>query len=782
MTNAWRILRQLPLLLLSPFLLLLQAVALYGTDLAWKLFGTKRKLDIGQPNTTSASVVIPNWNGRDLLEKYLPSVVEALKHHPENEVIVVDNGSTDGSAEYLKQNFPTVKVLALPENLGFGGGSNAGFAAAKNDIVVLLNSDMRVATDFLAPLLETFNADDIFAVSCQIFFSDPHKLREETGLTEGRWSNGMLRVRHRIDEKLNQPYPCFYGGGGSCAFDRRKFLALGGFDEILRPFYLEDTDLGYLAWKSGWRVLYQPKSHVWHEHRGTIGKKFSRAYIESVLYKNFALFVWKNIHAPRWLAQHFTAAYTSALFSMIWGNSLERANFAGLFRATLQLHESLAARWRARGIAQVTDEEAFLRHQGGYYRDRYETDRYESKQEPNAPLRVLMVSPYPLSPPSHGGAVFMQQTVRELSKHAEVHLIALLDDESERHAHEELAPYLKSKNFIVRMTGQSVPPFTYQPGAVLEFSNGDLEYLIHRTIREERINVLQIEYTHLAQYGCRFHHLVCALFEHDVYFQSISRQIRSKPSLLFRIPATLEYLKAFRYELKILPRFDQVQVCTVANEAYLASLEPRLKPLLKPGLRAAIEVNKYEGPTAARTSKQLLFLGGFRHLPNLEALQWFFKEVAPILNARNVDFNVVAIGADPPPLYSFANADRHLELKGFVEDLTPYWHDSAVFLCPIQSGSGVRVKLLEAFAAGTPVVSTFVGAEGLAHQDGVLCRLADTPQAFAQAIEETLANPQAAFEMAQRARQHVEAEWDNQIVTARLAASLRSQLTQKLSS
>ncbi len=775
MRNAWRMLRQLPLLLISPFLLLLQAIGLYGTDLAWKLFGSKRKLHLGQPNTSSASVVIPNWNGRDLLEKYLPSVVEALKQHPNNEVIVVDNGSTDGSAEYLKQNFPSVKVVGLPKNLGFGGGSNAGFAAAKNDIVVLLNSDMRVAPDFLQPLLDAFNADDIFAVSCQIFFSDPKKLREETGLTEGRWSSGMLRVRHRIDEKLNQAYPCFYGGGGSCAFDRRKFLALGGFDEILRPFYLEDTDLGYLAWKSGWRVLYQPKSHVWHEHRGTIGKKFSRAYIESVLYKNFALFVWKNIHAPRWLAQHFAAAYTSALFSLIWGNSLERANFAGLFRATLQLHETIAARWRARSIAQIDDRKAFLRHQGGYYRDRYETNTIATE-----PLRVLMVSPYPLSPPSHGGAVFMQQTVRELSKHAEVHLIALLDDESEREAHEELAPYLKSKQFIVRMTGQSVPPFTYLPSAVLEFSNGDLEYLIHRTIREERINVLQLEYTHLAQYGCRFQRLVCALFEHDVYFQSISRQIRSKSSLLFRIPATLEYLKAFRWELKQLPKFDQVQVCTPANEAYLASLDPSLKPLLKPGLRAAIEVNKYEGPTAPRLGRQLLFLGGFRHLPNLEALQWFFKEVAPILIARNIDFKVVAIGADPPPIYSFANTDEaHLELKGFVEELTPYWHDSAVFLCPIQSGSGVRVKLLEAFAAGTPVVSTFVGAEGLATQDGEICRLADDPQAFAAAIEELLANPQQAFTMSQRARQHVESEWDNKVVTARLSSSLQQLLHSK---
>jgi GT2 family glycosyltransferase len=208
-------------------------------------------------------------------EKYIPSIVTALAGNPANQILVVDNGSIDGSADFLRANFPQVTVLALPENLGFGGGSNAGFRAAKNDIVVLLNSDMRVAADFLAPLLEGFREPEVFAVSCQIFFSDPERTREETGLTQGWWQDGTLRVRHRIDDQVDDLFPCFYGCGGSCAFDRHKFLALGGFDPLLAPFYLEDTDLGYMAWKRGWKVLYQPRSVVFHEHRGTIGKKFS---------------------------------------------------------------------------------------------------------------------------------------------------------------------------------------------------------------------------------------------------------------------------------------------------------------------------------------------------------------------------------------------------------------------------------------------------------------------------------------------------------------------------
>src|SRR6185503_19142089 len=278
-----RVILLAPLVLLSPLVLIASVLALAMNDLAWAFFGRKRRRTDTLPSTAAATVVIPNWNGRDLLEKYLPSIVTALAGNSGNEIVVVDNGSSDGSAGFVRKNFPGVKLLALERNLGFGGGSNAGMRAAKNDIVVLLNSDMRVDAGFLAPLLAGFTDERVFAVSCQILFTDAARRREETGLTQGWWEEGGLRVRHRIDNQILDLYPCFYGGGGSCAFDRRKFLELGGFDRLLEPFYLEDTDLGYMAWKRGWKVLYQPRSVVYHEHRGTIGKKFTYEYIQSVL-------------------------------------------------------------------------------------------------------------------------------------------------------------------------------------------------------------------------------------------------------------------------------------------------------------------------------------------------------------------------------------------------------------------------------------------------------------------------------------------------------------------
>src|SRR5450432_2964351 len=198
MAAFWkRLLRALPLLAVSPFAMLLTVAAIGLSDLLFAIFGGRKLPAETQPDARAASVVIPNWNGRDLLAKYIPSVQAALADNPASELIVVDNGSTDGSAAFLREHFPRVKVVALETNLGFGGGSNAGFRAAQNDIVVLLNSDMRVERDFLAPLLAGFRDERVFAVSCQIFLSDPSKRREETGLTQGWWQDGALRVGHR---------------------------------------------------------------------------------------------------------------------------------------------------------------------------------------------------------------------------------------------------------------------------------------------------------------------------------------------------------------------------------------------------------------------------------------------------------------------------------------------------------------------------------------------------------------------------------------------------------
>jgi GT2 family glycosyltransferase len=717
--------------------------------------------------------VIPSWNAKDLLQLYLPSVVEALRSNPGNEVLVVDNASTDGTAAWLRENFPSVKVIEMPKNLGFGGGSNAGFRAARNDIVVLLNNDMRVEPGFLAPLLAAFTDEHVFSVSCQIFFADPGKRREETGLSEGSWKDGSLRVRHRIDDGIATTYPCFYGGGGSTAYDKAKFLELGGFDPLYEPFYLEDTDLGFLAWKRGWKVLYEPRSVVYHEHRGTIGRRFTPAQIRDVLAKNFLLWTWKNIHEWPRLLSHFFFALAGALLSSIIGDSPERSSLAGIWRAFRQLPGAVRSRWNARRLAAIDDTEAFRRPLGGYFRDRFTS----LEHRPELP-RVLFVSPYPILPPIHGGAVFMHQTLQELARMCEVHVIVVIHYPEERAAHEPLFDTCASVEFFLKADERPGAPASITPRAVREFSSPDLNWLIHRQILTRQIDIVQLEYMPLGQYAGHFRQLACALFEHDVYFQSVARSRRQTLGLSPRLKAIVEYLRALYYETRMLQRLDSIQTCTEDNLAYLRGFVPHAAERIRTGLRAGIDTAHYGASSPSREPATMLFVGSFRHLPNQAALAWFTRQVLPLVCAQRPEARLVIVGSHPPPPHAFPSLD-HIELHGAVDDIREVMRRYTVFVCPILSGSGIRVKLLEAFASGIPVVSTRLGAEGLASEDGKICGLTDDSAEFAAKILELFDNPGLAEAMAARARAEVEKNWDMAVITRRLIDSYRETIWRK---
>ncbi len=148
----WILLLFLPFDLLVALILLLADIA----SLPLLLFPARRK-PLPKPDLSRASIIVLNWEGRHLLEEFLPSVVEAVKHDGrDHEIMVVDNGSRDGSVDFLRSHFPSVRVIPLDRNRRFTGGNNAGVAAAKNDIVVFLNNDMQVDPDFLKPLLDGF--------------------------------------------------------------------------------------------------------------------------------------------------------------------------------------------------------------------------------------------------------------------------------------------------------------------------------------------------------------------------------------------------------------------------------------------------------------------------------------------------------------------------------------------------------------------------------------------------------------------------------------------------
>lgn len=239
------------------------------------------------------SIVIPNYNGEDLLKKNLPKVFKALdfyskKENVKGEIIVVDDCSKDSSVKELKKQ--NVRVMENEKNLGFSSTVNKGVKNAKGEVVVLLNTDVYPTVDFLISLLSHFNDPKVFAAGCLDKSVEGEKTVER-GRGIGKWSKGFL-IHSKGDVNHENT---LWVGGGSGAFKKELWDRLGGLDILYNPFYWEDIDISYRALKSGFKVLFDKRSVVYHEHSiGSIKKNYSDFKIKTIAYRNQFIFSWKN--------------------------------------------------------------------------------------------------------------------------------------------------------------------------------------------------------------------------------------------------------------------------------------------------------------------------------------------------------------------------------------------------------------------------------------------------------------------------------------------------------
>jgi len=310
-----------------------------------------------------ASIIVSTWNGRHLLETCLPPLLRAVQRAGgDHEIIVVDDASTDDSVAFVRDTYPEIKLLALPRNLRFAGANNAAARVAAGDLLVFLNNDMLVEPDFLPPLLQPFDDPDVFAVTAYLQMA-PHTVGggviRETGLVRGRFENGFS-VLHHEDPESDRPLPVIYAGGGSSAWRKDRFLALGGFDTLFHPFYFEDLDVSYRAQKHGWRLLFAPQSRMEHKHRQTNNPTHFRAgYVDQTFRRNNLLLLWKVLTDEDFVRAHFRA-----LWRMLLHSRTNPGLDAAFVQAVGKLPRLLRQRARGRTGIVLTDREVFARAAG----------------------------------------------------------------------------------------------------------------------------------------------------------------------------------------------------------------------------------------------------------------------------------------------------------------------------------------------------------------------------------------------------------------------------------
>lgn len=306
------------------------------------------------------TIVIPNYNGAQLLRRNLPSVLEAAAAYPgDARIIVVDDASSDESLEVLGREFPGVLVLRHESNRGFAEAVFSGVQAAETELLFVLNSDVELHRDCLEKLEPYFDDEATFSVA-------PLMLHDDRSVNRHSWNlrafkRGYLKL---VDWDLAQARRLsaqrrlltMYASGGSMLVSRSKFVELGGFHPIFKPFYGEDFDLGIRAWYRGWASYFEPNATLVHQSQGSIKDSVKRAKVKEVRRRNRYLLEW--IHIPRYRLLTSTLPYT--LLQVIGELLLlDGVNLRGCWSALRMLPQARRAR-RASNAGQLIDLETII--------------------------------------------------------------------------------------------------------------------------------------------------------------------------------------------------------------------------------------------------------------------------------------------------------------------------------------------------------------------------------------------------------------------------------------
>lgn len=228
------------------------------------------------------SIIILNYNGKTLLMDCIDSLKKLDYPSSNYEIILVDNGSSDGSIKYLEENYPEVKIVQNEINYGFAKGNNIGVKHAKGDYVAFLNNDMRVDPKWLKYLLQPIlENDNVVCVGGKILSWDSNKLDYAGSFLTFDGHAMHENFRMKCDESMfNENKYIFFPCGGSMIVSKSIFIDAGGFDEDYFAYY-EDVDFGWRLWIFGYDIMYAGKSIAYHKHNVTSSKlgMFNRGYL-----------------------------------------------------------------------------------------------------------------------------------------------------------------------------------------------------------------------------------------------------------------------------------------------------------------------------------------------------------------------------------------------------------------------------------------------------------------------------------------------------------------------
>jgi GT2 family glycosyltransferase len=254
----------------------------------------------GSDQPVAVTVVIPNWNGEEFIVRCVSSALVAAREHRAAtgetvEILVVDDHSTDRSVELLRRDCPSARLIRRESNGGFADSVNLGAQAAHGEVLVLLNSDMALAPEFLTRLLAPLADPGVFAVTAKtVNWTDgePNHLNMTARLVRGQITLEYSDPPEACDTLFLQ--------GGAAAVRRDIFLAAGRFSSLYHPGYWEDYDLSLRAIRAGWRIVYEPRALARHLGKASLTARHGSVALRRLTQRNRLLFSWSLMSDARW--------------------------------------------------------------------------------------------------------------------------------------------------------------------------------------------------------------------------------------------------------------------------------------------------------------------------------------------------------------------------------------------------------------------------------------------------------------------------------------------------
>lgn len=388
-------------------------------------------------------------------------------------------------------------------------------------------------------------------------------------------------------------------------------------------------------------------------------------------------------------------------------------------------------------------------------------------------LFLTQVLPYPLDA---GPKVRIYYMLRYLSQYHEVTLLSFVRSTAERSHAANLDPYCEKVVTVPLRRARSLDAWHYlrstlngQPFLIARDEQSEMFSAVQSQLGSGSYHAVHADQLAMAQYAVDQKGVKRVLDEHNAVWMIVYRMWQNDPSVLKRLVEQLEWQKMRRYETDILRRFDQVITVTDEDRKALQPTGHKGPPTVV--IPICVDTAELAPVARQASSHQIVCVGNMFYPPNVDGVLWFGKEVLPLILAECPDTDFVVVGGRPDKrILEMAAGNPRIQVTGYVEDTTALLRESAVFVVPLRAGGGMRVKILDAWARGIPVVSTTLGCEGIQVRAGENMLIADSSPEQARAVLRILRDPGLGQQLADNGRRWVQDHYDWRVVYRSLDA------------